>query len=107
MKIATRGRRTILFGEETIDLSAVDLIVDPGQTAAIADALLYARDRWMTDDRTLREVLEGIVSDFERDGLDVLSPRHLGHYALPRRAEIAAAINRLRSLRVRQKRDDG
>ena len=107
VKIAIRGRRTISFGEETIDLSAVEQIVDPGQTAAIADTMLYARDRWMADDRTMREVLEGVVSDFERDGLDVLSHRHVGQYALPRKAEISAAINRLRSLEVRQKAHDG
>jgi predicted ABC-class ATPase len=104
-KIAIRGRHSISFGEETIDLSAVAQIADPGQTAAIADAMLYARDRWMADDRTMREVVEGVVSDFEREGLDILSPRHLGHYVLPRKAEIAAAINRFRALRVRQKAD--
>jgi len=40
----------------------------------------------------------------EQNGLEVLSTHegHPGDYALPRRNEIAAAINRLRTLAVRQ-----
>jgi len=44
-----------------------------------------------------------------RHGLDALDPfhkdeRHPGALARPRRYEIAAAINRLRTLRMKQKR---
>ncbi len=102
VNISVRDAHTILFGQQTIDLSAVEQIVDRSQTEAIADALIYARNRYMDGTRSLWEVLKRVMADFERDGLDVLSPRLLGHYALPRRFELAAALNRLRSLGVRQ-----
>ncbi len=101
--ITVRDRHTVRFGQETIDLSAVEQIADRGQTEAIAAAILYARDRYMTGDRPLQEVLEQVMSDFDRQGLDVLNPWPLGHYALPRRFELAAALNRLRSLRMVQR----
>jgi hypothetical protein len=48
-------------------------------------------------------------AELESEGLDGLDPHHRpgahpGELARPRRFEIAAAINRLRSLRVRQRR---
>ena len=97
-----RGRHTILFGRETIDLSAVAQIANVSQTQAIADAILYARDRYVDGERSLYEVLARVEEDFADNGLDILSPRRLGHYALPRKFELAAAINRLRTLRMRQ-----
>jgi hypothetical protein len=57
-------------------------------------------------------VLDELDELFDNRGLDELDPfyragHHPGNYARPRRFEIAAAINRLRSLRMRQcgKRD--
>jgi hypothetical protein len=36
----------------------------------------------------------------EKNGLDVLSPYPVGHFSRFRRFELAAAINRLRSMKV-------
>ena len=102
VNIGVRDAHTIAFGEQTIDLSAVEQVVDRGQTEAIGNAILYARNRYMDGRRPLREVLERVWADLDGEGLDVLSPRLLGQFALPRRFELAAAINRFRTLRVRQ-----
>jgi hypothetical protein len=49
-------------------------------------------------------IVEKVLGDIEREGLDVISPfargLHPGDYALPRFYEIAAAFNRLRSLKI-------
>ncbi|MEE9264806.1 MAG: hypothetical protein V3V11_10155, partial [Vicinamibacteria bacterium] len=55
----------------------------------------------------LREVLEQVDRLFDDEGLDLLDPfrrpgHHPGNFARPRKYEIAAAINRLRTLRMRQ-----
>ena len=76
--------------------------MDPSQTRAIAAALVYARERYMGDDRTLREVLDAVMADITRQGLDVLSRYPAGDHAAFRRHEFAAALNRLRPLRVRR-----
>jgi hypothetical protein len=61
----------------------------------------------MDGKRTLRDVLEAIERFFDEEGLDGLDPfhrpgKHPGNLARPRIFEIAAAINRLRSLRMEQ-----
>ncbi|MCD6451736.1 MAG: ABC-ATPase domain-containing protein [Acidobacteria bacterium] len=100
VKLSVKGKHTIIFGRQTIDLSAVEQIVDVSQTRAIADAIIYARNRYMDGRRTLREVVDLLERDIEAKGLDVINPLPLGIYARPRRFEIAAAINRLRGLTI-------
>jgi predicted ABC-class ATPase len=102
VNIKTRGKRTVLFGEQTIDLSAVEQLVDPSQTRALAAALYYAREKYMDGQQSLAQVLHQVMQDIERDGLDVLDNRKMGDHALFRIFELAAALNRLRTLEVQQ-----
>lgn len=102
VSLKARGLKTILFGREEIDLSAVEQLVDDSQVRAIAQALYYAREQYMDGRRTLGEILDLVMADIDRDGLDVLDPRRMGDYARFRRFELAAALNRLRTLQVRQ-----
>jgi len=100
--VKTRGTRTVLFGEETIDLGAVEQLVDPSQTRALAAALLYARERYVDGKRSLCEILDLVEADIEARGLDAIDRRLVGDHAHFRRFELAAALNRLRSLEVEQ-----
>jgi len=115
---ASRGRREvkidakdidrIRFGDEDIDLRSVEQLVDRSQTRAVGHAIHLATRRFMDGEATLREVLDRLEEFFDRESLDALDPfhrpgRHPGNFARPRRFEIAAAINRLRSLRVEQR----
>jgi len=102
VKISAKSLRSISFGRHKIDLHAVEQLVDICQTAAIGDAIEYAR-RYMDGKRTLREVASLVMMDIARDGLDVLDPRISGGYAEFRKIDLAAAINRLRTLEVEQK----
>ncbi|HCJ10818.1 MAG TPA: ATPase, partial [Clostridiales bacterium] len=111
VKIAARDLHTITFGREEIDLSAVEQLVDPSQTRAIADAIHYAARRHFDGRTPLREALERVMADIRSRGLGVISPfagrdgeGHPGEYALPRVFELGAAVNRLRTLRVVQRR---
>lgn len=109
VKVRGRGMESIQFGRESIELDDVEQLVDTSQVTAIADMMLYALNRGYFDNRsTLRQVLERIYVDVSARGLDEISPygggRHPGDYALPRLQEAAAAINRLRTLEVRQAR---
>ncbi len=109
VSIKTRGRERIEFGRTDIDLRAVEQLVDASQTRAIASAIHLAATRFMDGSRTLAEALDEIDALFDSRGLDELDPRHRperhpGNYARPRRFEIAAAINRLRTVRMKQRR---
>ena len=62
----------------------------------------------MDGETPLAEVLDRLEAFFDERGLDELDPfhrreRHPGRFARPRRFEIAAAINRLRTVRMRQR----
>jgi hypothetical protein len=92
--------KTILFGTSEIDLTAVEQLVGPGQLNAIGQALYYARQRYMDGRRTLPEILDAVMADIDRDGLDALDRRSVGDLVRFRRHELAAALNRLRTLRV-------
>jgi hypothetical protein len=103
-KVTARTREAIDFGDMRVDLTAVQQLVEHSQTRAIAEVLLYASARHMTDPGvTVRDLLRRIDSDLDEQGLDVLKPTwRLGNLSRPRPLEIAAALNRYRGLRVRQ-----
>ncbi len=103
--VHVRGRHTIQFGEGTIDLSAISQIVDASQTRAIAAAIVYGSKKHMDGRLSFHDILERILADVERDGLLVLARGPVGDLARFRPLELAAAINRLRSLRVTPERE--
>ena len=100
VKIDAKGLGTILFGTTTIDLSALEQLVDPSQTRAIGEAIFYYANHYACQSLSLLEGLQHLMEDLDRDGLDVLTTHKVGNLARPRIFEIAFAINRMRSLRV-------
>lgn len=110
VKIDAKALDHILFGSDAIDLRSVEQLVDLSQTRAVGDAIHLAAERFMDGEATLHQVIGRLEEFFDRRGLDELNPfyhpeHHPGNYARPRRFEIAAAINRLRTVRMRQKGD--
>jgi len=101
VKLKVRDVDEVVFGTEEIDLSAVEQIVEAGQLRAIASAIVYAKGQYINGRRTLPEILNGVMADLESQGLDILSNLPEGDLVLFRRFELAAALNRLRTLKVR------
>lgn len=92
--------RTLLFGTATIDLTAVEQLASRAQTRAIGLALARLGQQVLTRTASLPQALDVIDAIVAQDGLDVLDDRKLGDLAAFRRFELAAALNRLRTLRV-------
>jgi len=103
VKIKCNGIGSISFGREIIDLSSIEQLVDASQTRAIGDAIHYAK-KYMNNNSTLKETLDSVLRDISERGLDILSEVRVGNYAGFRGLELAAAVNRLRTLSMRQKR---
>lgn len=101
VKISPKGLKTILFGVHPIDLGGIEQIVDTSQTRAIGEAINYAVT-FMDGRKTLAALVDAVSKDVEEKGLDVLSPKPVGDFAGFRGLELAAAINRLRTLKVKQ-----
>jgi predicted ABC-class ATPase len=108
VKIDVDSREAIRFGRSTIDLRHVEQLVDSSQTRAVGQAIHLASQQFMGGGQTLREIVEAVSLFFDESGLDPLDPfhepgQHPGDFARPRTHEIAAAINRLRTVRMEQK----
>lgn len=100
--VKTRGLRLVQFGEETIDLTAVTQLVDYSQTRAVAAALVYAWEKVMDGKRPLADTLHQVMQEIATHGLDILSQHPVGDFAAFRIFELGAALNRLRTLELRQ-----
>lgn len=95
--VKTPDDRTLLFGRDTIDLVAVEQLVGRGQMRAIGLALAWAT-RMRADDR-ITDLLDTVQAALQ-DGLDTFDEYRTGDLMAFRRQELAAVLNRLRSLRV-------
>jgi predicted ABC-class ATPase len=105
VKIDVPTRDALRYGREDLDLRGLEQLVDKSQTRAIGHAIHLASREWMDDETSLARVLDALERHLDEHGLDALDPwhrpgQHPGHFARPRRFEIAGAINRLRSLRM-------
>ncbi|MBE9186118.1 ABC-ATPase domain-containing protein [Microcoleus sp. LEGE 07076] len=104
VRVKVRNVDELAFGTEEIDLGALEQIADSGQLRAIAAAMVCAKQQYMDGKRTLSEIIDLVMADIEAEGMDILSSFPEGDFAMFRRFELAAAINRLRSLSVVAKR---
>ncbi|CAD5967592.1 putative protein MJ1628 [Planktothrix tepida] len=102
VRIKVRDVDEVLFGSEDIDVSAVEQIVSKDQLRAIAAAMVYAKQNYINGEKTLPQILDAVMQDIVAKGLDVITPFPQGDLAIFRRFELAAAINRIRTLEVKQ-----
>ncbi|MDD7934710.1 ABC-ATPase domain-containing protein [Actinomycetospora straminea] len=101
-RVSARGRDRLTFGEDDIDLTAVEQITDRSQVAGIGRALALLGDGVLDGTITLSEGLDLLDAELDRRGLDALLDGRSEDIARPRRHEVAAALNRLRSLRLKR-----
>ena len=95
-----RGPHTIELGRERLDLSYLGQLAEAGQTEAMARVI----GGWAASGEAgdVGELAREDVASILELGLDSLSifEGHPGEMSLPRAQELAAAINRVRSLRT-------
>jgi len=101
VKIDVKGMRTILFGTTAIDLSSLEQLVDASQTRTIGLMVHYYSENYMEKTQHLREGLTKVMDDFRERGFDIFLPHKVGNLAMPRIYEVAGAINRMRTLKIK------
>lgn len=101
VRVKVRDVDEVIFGTEDVDLSAVEQLVTKDQLRAIAAAMVYARKQYINGEYTLSEILDRVMADITEKGLDVITPFPQGDLAMFRRFELAAALNRVRTLEVK------
>ncbi|ELS04477.1 putative ATPase of the ABC class [Xenococcus sp. PCC 7305] len=100
VNLKARDLNNITFGTANIDVAAVEQIIDPDQLRAIAHALVYTTNHYLDRPITIPEILDLVMEDIAKQGLDILTDFTSGDLALFRRFEFAAALNRLRTLGI-------
>ncbi|GAA3756619.1 putative ABC-class ATPase [Spinactinospora alkalitolerans] len=104
-RIKRRDMDVLTFGESDIDVRNLAQLVDPSQVIGVGLALRTLAEEGLLDGRrTLAESLDELDARLGSAGVTALGRGYAGDYALPRRYEIAASLNRLRTLRVRELR---
>lgn len=91
------------YGMDLIDLSALPQLVEAPQTAAIGVFILKLRQFLTLEqhrNKSIKELIDMLYYDFEENGLFELESEYPGLLSLPRKYELAASINRFRSLRI-------
>jgi predicted ABC-class ATPase len=95
-----RGLHTIELGRERVDLSYLEQLAEAGQTEAVARIIR----EWATAGEVhgVGELVREALASVSEKGLDSLGNHrgHPGEMSLPRAQEVAAATNRVRSLRA-------
>jgi len=99
VKIKARDRR-VQFGREEIDLAAIEQLVEPAQIRTIGWALWYLAQHYFDGRTTIAEALNRLEGLIEQQGLLAILPHESGEFSYARRFELAAALNRLRTLRI-------
>ncbi|MEO0377585.1 MAG: ABC-ATPase domain-containing protein [Cyanobacteria bacterium P01_A01_bin.17] len=96
IKFQVRGLDAISLDKETLDLSAVEQLVEVGQLRAIATTMLGLQPQ----NQPFADVVRDAIAFVETEGFDALTTIPQGDLTRMRVFELAAAINRWRRLQV-------
>lgn len=97
--------RQLEYGMDLINLEAVVQIAEAPQILTIGYCLLALRTQFKQAEgkaETIRFWIDWLEDKIDRYGLAILEPDYPGTLSKPRKYELAAAINRIRSLRIFQ-----
>ena len=102
-KTKAKGKYSILYGKELIDISGLEQLVDDSQTNCIAVMIDYFKNKVLDEKLTLSQATDRIYEKIEKDGLDSISSYtgHPGNLALPRKQEFCGTVNRYRKLKIK------
>ena len=88
---------------DLVNLEALPQIAEAPQILSIGYCLLQLRKEMQAQENetgTIDYWLQWLYEKLEQQGLSFLQPDYPGSISLPRKYEVAAAINRIRSLKV-------
>lgn len=97
-KIRAFGTRALLYGQEEVDVSKVEQLVDTGQLLAIGYLIRHFYESGVGESVELVAGLCRALVVVESKGLDSITPYITGDLAMPRIQELTATVNRMRGL---------
>ncbi len=102
IKLKTQGKDSIIINRDTIDLRYVEQLTDTEQLGTLGQLMKYAQLHLFDGKRTLGDIAEELGKILDTKGLPAICGGSYvpGGYALPRKQEIYACLNRYRQLRM-------
>ena len=103
IKIKNLGKDGLSINKENIDLNSVEQIVDGEQINTIGMTIKFIEDKYSGKDLTVERIVDEIEKDLTKSliGIDNIKGGN-GSLAMPRKQEILCAINRLRTLKIKE-----
>ena len=102
VRTRSRGTQALTLDREEIDVADVAGIVDPGQAEAVAFCLRALLEQRFDGESSLAQCLEDLEALLDEEGLDAVAApgQRPAFFARPRMVDVAAAVNRYRSLEL-------
>ena len=102
VKIKNLGKDGLSINKNTIELRAVEQIVDSEQVNSLGYIMKFAEDNIVNNNKTLRQVVSETLDYISKNGLISISPVKygMGTLAMPRKQEIVSCFNRYRNLKL-------
>lgn len=102
IKIKTQGKDSIVINRETIDLRYVEQLTDTEQLGTLGQLMKYAQLHLFDNRRTLGDAAEELWKILESKGISAICEGSYvpGGFAMPRKQEIYACLNRYRELKM-------
>lgn len=97
---ARSGRGIVQYGAEYIECSRVFQLVSVSQGRGITRAISLVH-RFLESSKSLREAVDRVMERVHTVGLDTLSGRLMGDLSAFRAHELAAAVNRMKKMKVK------
>ncbi|PWI58963.1 ABC-ATPase domain-containing protein [Sulfoacidibacillus thermotolerans] len=102
-RMDVKSRFTVQYGDEFVDLGALEQLIEESQTRAAVAMIRYALTQFVDGEISLHQVTSRIVQEVYKKGFAQISMEEgcSGFYALPRALEIGMIWNRIRGLAIR------
>lgn len=99
-RMDVKSRFTVQYGDEFVDLSALEQLIEESQTHAAVAMIHYALSYFVDGETPLHQVLTLVIEEVYKNGFSGISSQEgcSGFYTLPRTFEIAMIWNRIRGL---------
>ncbi len=102
VKVKSFGMDGVSIDKEEIDLHYVEQLADPEQVSMLGSIMRYVIENLMDGRHTTAEIVEQVMHVLDTKGMEGI---HAGRflpagYAVPRKQEVAACLNRYRKMRV-------
>lgn len=105
IKALRNAPKQLEYGMDLINLEAIPQIAEAPQILSVGYCLLKLRQAMEeegNEPQTIDYWLQWLFKKLEQHGLSFLQADYAGTISLPRKYEVAAAINRIRSLKINQ-----